>query len=228
MATLADLSWTQAGSVAARGALLAVPVGSTEQHGPHLPLSTDTDIAVALASLLADRRPEVVVAPAIAYGSSGEHADFTGTLSIGQQATELFLVELVRSASASFPRVLLICAHGGNRGAVLRAEQRLRTEGHDVRAFFPRWEGDAHAGRIETSIMLAIHPTRVRMELAEAGALAPVQELFPRLVREGVRKVSANGVLGDPTGASAREGRVLFDLAAGQMCELLADWEGLR
>jgi mycofactocin system creatininase family protein len=222
---LADLSWTQAELASTPGTLLAIPVGSTEQHGPHLPLSTDTDIAFALAELLAARHADVVIAPAIAYGSSGEHAGFAGTLSIGQEAIELLLLELVRSASGSFPRVLLISAHGGNRQAVLRAERRLRVEGHDARAFFPRWEGDAHAGRVETSLMLALHPARVQSELAAPGALAPLEQLLPRLVREGVGTVSANGVLGDPTGASAREGRFLLELAAEQMSELLRRWE---
>src|SRR6266487_530072 len=116
---LADRTWPE---VESRGTL-AVPVGSTEQHGPHLPLSTDTDIAVALADGLARRRPSVVVAPSLVYGSSGEHADFAGTLSIGQAATELVLLELVRSASATFPRTLLISAHGGNQLPVRRAER---------------------------------------------------------------------------------------------------------
>ena len=97
---LAGATWPEAERDMA-GAVLAVPVGSTEQHGPHLPLSTDTDIAVALVERLAARRHDVVAAPAVAYGSSGEHAGFAGTLSIGREATELLLVELGRSASAT-------------------------------------------------------------------------------------------------------------------------------
>ena len=73
---LADLSWPEARHAAVAGALLAIPVGATEQHGPHLPLSTDTAIAAKLAELLAGRLEEVVVAPALAYGSSGEHDGF--------------------------------------------------------------------------------------------------------------------------------------------------------
>ena len=80
MTLLADLTWPQAARLAAEGALLAVPAGFTEQHGPHLPLSTDTYIAVALAVRLAALRPGVVVAPPVSYGSSGEHAGFAGTL----------------------------------------------------------------------------------------------------------------------------------------------------
>ena len=104
MTGLAGLSWSEAGEQAAAGALLAIPVGSTEQHGPHLPLSTDTDIAVALTTRLAAARPGVLVAPPVAYGSSGEHQDFPGTLSIGQETLELLLVELCRSASLTFAR----------------------------------------------------------------------------------------------------------------------------
>jgi creatinine amidohydrolase len=205
--------------------VLAVPVGSTEQHGPHLPLSTDTDIAVRLAGLLGDRRPRVLIAPAVSYGASGEHADFAGTLSIGHEALELLLVELVRSASEWCSRVLLVSAHGGNRDAVLRVERRMRAESHAVRTFIPRWDGDAHAGHLETSLMLAIDPARVDLRRAEAGALQPIQQLMPRLTAEGVRKVSPNGVLGDPSGASASEGHALLELAAAQMCDLLARWD---
>src|SRR4030081_1452778 len=96
---LATLTWRQAHALASRGPLLAVPLGSTEQHGPHLPLDTDTRIATALAAGLARRRDDGVVAPALPYGASGEHAGFPGTLSVGTPALELLLVELVRSAS---------------------------------------------------------------------------------------------------------------------------------
>jgi mycofactocin precursor peptide peptidase len=222
---LADATWPEVERGAA-DRVLAVPVGSTEQHGPHLPLSTDTDVAVALVEALTRRRPETVAAPAIPYGSSGEHAGFPGTLSIGREATELLLVELGRSAFATFAGVVLVCAHGGNRAPVTRAEQRLREEGREVRAFFPRWPGDAHAGRLETSLMLALHPRRLRPALAEPGATAPLGELMPRLVARGVREVSANGILGDPAGAGADEGRRLLDQGTDQLVrtvdELLA------
>ena len=213
---LAGATWPEAERDMA-GAVLAVPVGSTEQHGPHLPLSTDTDIAVALVERLAARRRDVVAAPAVAYGSSGEHEGFAGTLSIGREATELLLVELGRSASATFAAVVLVSAHGGNRVPVERAERRLRAEGRRVLAVFPRWPGDAHAGRVETSLMLALHPDRVRRGLAEAGEAAPIEKLMPRLVAGGVRRVSANGVLGDPAGADAAEGRRLLDRAVEEL-----------
>src|SRR3712207_8629966 len=95
-AGLADLR-----SPAVTGDLLVVPLGATEQHGPHLPLGTDTVIASALAASL-----DAVVAPALPYGSSGEHAGFPGTLSIGREALVHVLVELVRSCG--FARVLFV------------------------------------------------------------------------------------------------------------------------
>src|SRR5437763_7703673 len=125
---LGDLTWPQAQRLAAAGALLAVPVGSTEQHGPHLPLSTDTDVAAALAARLAARRGDVVVAPPVGYGSSGEHAGFAGTISIGQQALELMLLELGRGAAGTFGHIVFVCAHGGNREPAGRAVARLRAE----------------------------------------------------------------------------------------------------
>ncbi len=221
---LANIAWPEAAG-APPGTVLAVPVGATEQHGPHLPCGTDTEIALALTRRLARVRPEVLIAPAVAYGSSGEHAGFAGTLSIGQEATELLLVELCRSATLCFGRVLLISTHGGNAGPLGRAVAGLRAEGRDVRAFSPHWPHDAHAGRAETALMLALAPEHVWMGRAQAGATRPLPELLPALISGGVRAVSASGVLGDPSGASAREGRLLLDGAVHDLVEMVAAWE---
>jgi creatinine amidohydrolase len=222
---LAGLTSPEVADLAAAGALLAVPVASTEQHGPHLPLSTDTDLAEALCARLAAAWPGVLVGPPVAYGASGEHADFAGTLSIGTEALELLLVELGRSATRTFRRVLLVSTHGGNAEAVQRAEQRLRAESRDVRAWRPAWEGDAHAGRAETSIELALAPDRVRPGRAEAGNTAPLADLMPALRRSGVRAVSPNGVLGDPAGASAGEGTELLDRLLAGLLATVAAWD---
>ena len=238
-AGLAELTSPEVG-----GDLLVVPLGATEQHGPHLPLGTDTIIASALASAL-----DAVIAPALPYGSSGEHAGFAGTLSIGREALEHVLVELGRSAP--FARVLFVCAHGGNAEPLAAAVRTLRAEGRDARAWSPRWgaapprdtatpprsaaapprsaaapprDADAHAGRIETSLMLALAPDLVG-PAREPGNVAPLAELMPRLRAEGVRAVSPNGVLGDPTGASAEEGRALLASAHADLAAFVAAWE---
>jgi mycofactocin precursor peptide peptidase len=214
---LADLTWPEAEARRGAGGCLVLPVGSTEQHGPHLPVSTDTDIAVALAERLAWRLVDAVVAPAAAYGASGEHQAFAGTISVGHEALELLLVELARSATETFERVVLVSTHGGNAETVERAAARLRAEGRDVVAWQAQWRGDAHAGRVETSIMLALWPERVALDRAEAGNTTSIAELMPALRAQGVRPVSANGVLGDPAAATAEEGLLLLDTATAAL-----------
>jgi creatinine amidohydrolase len=202
--------------------VLLVPVGSLEQHGPHLPLDTDTRIAVALANAVADQRADALLAPAIAIGSSGEHEGFAGTLSIGSDVLNLVLVELVRS-NRDFAHVVFVNAHGGNLDPVRRASERLVAEGHSVIAFSPSVPGgDAHAGRTETSLLLHLDPSVVRMELAHVGATEPLAELLPMMRSGGVRSVSPNGVLGDPRGASAEEGAELFETLVASLAACVA------
>lgn len=208
MNLLGPVTWPEIAAVPL--AVLVVPLGSVEQHGPHLPLDTDTRIAVAVAQGLSRRIPDLLVAPPVAYGASGEHRGFPGTLSIGTAALAGLLVELGRSADA-FAGVVFVNGHGGNHEAVTAAVDTLRSEGRRALAWGPRTAGgDAHAGRTETSLMLALAPELVRLDAAERGATAPLGELLPRLRSDGVAGVSANGVLGDPAGASAEEGQGLL------------------
>jgi creatinine amidohydrolase len=224
MTWLADLAWPEVAQRAASGAVLAIPLGSTEQHGPHLPLSTDTDIAVALCRRLVPVRPDVLIAPAVAYGSSGEHDGFAGTLSIGDAAIEQVVLELGRSATRTFRHVLFVSAHGGNAGPVTRAVARLRSRSRDVTLFQPRWDGDPHAGHHETALALAIDPRRVRMDRAVVGDTRPLVALMPNLRVGGVRAVSTSGVLGDPRTATADDGAALLDDLAEQLIRHVQGW----
>ena len=191
---------------------MIVPLGSLEQHGPHLPLDTDTRIAVAVARAAAAGRTGVAVAPPVSFGASGEHAAFPGTLSIGTDALTELLVELGRDATRHWGALLFVNGHGGNRDAVSAALDRLAGEGRRCAAFsISPNGGDAHAGLTETSMLLHLDPAVVQYEDAEPGERAPLAELIGRLRRDGVRAVSPNGVLGDPRGATAEEGRRLLD-----------------
>jgi mycofactocin system creatininase family protein len=199
-----------------RGGLVLVPVGSLEQHGPHLPLDTDTVIATAVANAAGVRLGadgEVWVAPAVAYGSSGEHQSFNGTTSIGTDVLRLVVIELVRSLQSWADRVLLVNGHGGNVAALSSAVAQLRAEGHRVDwvacATESGPEGGLHAGRTETSLMMHLAPWSVRRDLAVAGDTRSLTEILPLMRQGGVAAVSANGVLGDPTGATAAEGERL-------------------
>ncbi|HTX07054.1 MAG TPA: mycofactocin biosynthesis peptidyl-dipeptidase MftE [Solirubrobacteraceae bacterium] len=209
MTNLPDATWTEVDR-AQRRALL-VPLGSLEQHGPHLPLDTDTRIAVAVAGGAAAGREGVAVAPPVTFGSSGEHAGFAGTLSIGANALTELLIELGRDAARDWESLLLVNAHGGNLDAVSRALARLNDEGRRCDAFHAGVaSGDAHAGRTETAVMLQLDPGAVRLGLAEPGETRAIGELMDRLRQDGVLSVSANGVLGDPRAATAEEGRLLL------------------
>ncbi len=237
--TLSGARWPEVEAGPRR--LLVVPVGSLEQHGAHLPLDTDTRIATAVAARACAGRTGVGLAPAIAIGASGEHADFPGTLSIGTTALSALLVELGRHASLHWPAMLLVNGHGGNVTAIRDALKLLADEGRrnhvwhaGLRPGLPAREPavaddagapqaalvpDAHAGRVETSIMLALAPEDVRLEAASRGDTRPLREIMPDLAARGVRQVSPNGVLGDPAGASAAEGTRLLGLLVADLSQ---------
>ena len=201
---------------------LTIPVGSTEQHGPPLPLDTDTRIAIAVARAVTARLSgppghgvlHWMVAPAVAYGDSGEHQSFPGTISIGTDALTTLLLEYGRSATCWAQRLLFVNGHGGNIAALSRAVDRLRFEGRDV-AWCPCVVagGDAHAGHAETSVLLHISPADVLTDQWRAGNGAPVSDLLPSMRSGGVAAVSEVGVLGDPTTATAADGeRMLAEM----------------
>lgn len=211
-----------------------MPIGSTEQHGPHLPVDTDAVIATAVAHRVADALPglDVVVAPPLSYGASGEHEGFAGTISLGTPALRQVLVEMVRSVQTWADWVVLVNGHGGNATAVVSAVCQLRDEGHEV-AWVPCAVpgADAHAGRTETSVMLHLAPERVDMAAAEEGNTMPVHQLMPLLRQHGVRAVSPSGVLGDPRPATVAEGAtVLSDIVDDQVRRIrsfVPDGQGL-
>lgn len=213
-------------------ALAVLPLGATEQHGPHLPTDTDARIARAIASSAvihmehAGMTAELL--PAQAIGASGEHAGFAGLVSIGNEVLRSVLIEIGRSVCEWAPRLLIVNAHGGNVGALTAAVVALRGEGRDV-----AWvacetatgPSDTHAGRGETSIMLALAPDEVKMDAARPGCTAPLAEILPELRRGGVRAVSESGVLGDPTGASAEEGREMVAENVRRIASAAQPWE---
>lgn len=210
---------------ATTGAALVIPIGSTEQHGAHLPLAVDMAIAEHCAQLLArDRSAQVVLAPSLPYGSSGEHAGFAGTLSIGQQALELLLVELCRSATDTFAKIFLVCGHGGNVESLQGALRTLRNESRNVGLWMCSSGGDAHAGHSETSIMRQIHPDLVQMRFAEPGNQQPLGEILPAMIAGGIEAVSANGILGDPTRATAAVGAELLADMQSRMLDSFDRW----
>jgi creatinine amidohydrolase len=233
---LGDATWPEVDGIArphaddrAPAPIILVPVGSTEQHGPHLPLSTDTLIAEELAGRAVHHTDGLMIGPTVSVSASGEHADFAGTLSIGSEVMTSVMVELVRSADWA-AGVVVVNGHGGNHDAIANAVNVLTAEGRNVLGWWPQWPqrrdggpADLHAGRIETSMMLAIDPGLVRLELAVAGPDASVADLRSR----GVRAVSSSGVLGDPDGASGREGERFITEFVADLVHQIERWRPL-
>ncbi|OBH07387.1 MULTISPECIES: mycofactocin biosynthesis peptidyl-dipeptidase MftE [unclassified Mycobacterium] len=223
---LGELATATSSQLLSTSPSIIVPLGSTEQHGPHLPLDTDTRIAAAVARGARARLGEPwLVAPAIAYGASGEHQDFAGTISIGTDALASLLVEYGRSAACWAPRLLFVNGHGGNAAALSGAVARLRGEGRDA-GWCPcvAAGGDAHAGHTETSVLLHISPTEVLTDRWLAGNRAPLADLLPSMRRGGVAAVSPVGVLGDPTTATAAEGKRIFAEMVDDCVRRVARW----
>jgi len=209
-----------------RRPLLVVPIGSCEQHGPHLPLDTDTRIASALANSLVKNYDdgELLLCPALGITASAEHASFPGTLSLGATVFEQVIIELVRSADWA-AGVVLVNGHGGNAVPVEHAVRLLQNEQRRVLAWWPQIPGgDAHAGHTETSMMLAISPELVRMDDAEVGNMEPIADLMDLLRTRGTGAVSSNGVLGDPRMATATHGRSLLTRLSIDLVSAVDEW----
>lgn len=224
MAFHSELGGCTSGQLSGSAVTLIVPVGSTEQHGPHLPLDTDTRIATAVARRVAEQSAHLL-APAIAYGASGEHQDFPGTVSIGTAALTAVLVEYGRSACEWAARLVFVNGHGGNTDALRAATATLRAEGRDA-GWCSGWApgGDAHAGHTETSLLLHLSPHLVRRDRWVTGNREPLAVLMPTLRRDGIGAVSSSGVLGDPTTATAEAGAQIFAEMVADCARRMQQW----
>jgi creatinine amidohydrolase len=223
------------GEVAAGEARLAVvPVGATEQHGPHLPLETDTLLATAVAEGIVARVPGTLVGPVLALGCSSHHRAFAGTISLHTRTFVATALDVSRSLTAANLTVVLLNGHGGNRAPLEVALTELAREG--IRAYaLTYWQlledvvadalGDAgrdacgHACALETSLMQHLHPERVRESLIPPGGTPPTwpdPHMFaadPVSVVRPFDELRPDGVVGRPSLATPELGRRLFEAA---------------
>ena len=216
-----------------RDVIVILPLGSWEQHGPHLPLDTDTVIIDAVVAGAVRAHPQAgqfVVAPTLPVTASDEHAGFAGGLSTGTAPLVGAVVAICRSASAWARGVLLANGHGGNFDALGSVSSALDHEGirHSVWSLPSYAGGDMHAGRTETSVMLHLDPGNVRLDSIPRGPDPGPGVTVARLRAEGVKSVSPSGVLGQPDGATAEHGRQVMATycrsLSGQMSACAAEW----
>ena len=215
--------------------VLLLPLGSFEQHGPHLPLDTDTIIIDSVvARALGEEQIEAgefLVAPTISISASDEHAGFPGTLSTGTEPLVQSVVAICRSASWSLG-VCIVNGHGGNADALPRISSALEYEKITYSIWsLPSYDGaDMHAGHTETSVMLHIAPDKVKTDRIERGTVGDATDLVARMRTSGVAGVSGNGVLGDPTTATKEHGIAVMNLysssLAAHLATLSTEWRG--
>lgn len=221
------------------GGLFGVlPVGAVEQHGAHLPLLTDTVLASGVARRVAEGFDTALLLPAIAYGDAWTAEGWAGTLSFSPDTLRAAVLDIGRGLQRLGARGLVtVNGHFGNREPIALAARMLAEEGFPVLHLdYPKLEAIAgevaestpagpgfyHADEIETSMMLALAPETVRMELAE-----PEYPEFPELFGSEPMPLSAfnaSGVFGDPRPATAEKGERIIAAIAAESQRLVRLW----
>jgi creatinine amidohydrolase len=240
----AELKAAELRALAAAGTVVVVPVAATEQHGPHLPVMTDSLLCSTVARRGAERaaaqaggeRPAIVT-PTVWSGLSEHHMPFGGTLSLDFAAFEGLIGGVCGALQRhGFGRILLLNGHGGNEAALHLIVEQISPTCEAVLATASYWHlarlefaeilerqpGVQHACEAETSMVMALRP-----ELVDAARFAEARfEEGPRPVSGAYRwhsfaKRTASGVIGDPTAASAAKGERLLEAAGGAIAALL-------
>jgi creatinine amidohydrolase len=193
-----------------------IPVGSIEQHGPHLPVSTDSDIVSEVARRISEKC-NFLLLPTISYGVSFEHAPFFN-LSLKRQTLEQLLIDICLSLSSNdINSIFILNGHHGNQKALENLSKKInRLSKKKVRVFvfsywhFMKHEFD-HAGFVETSLMLAISK-KVKMKRSQKGLITKnlskrEKSRLAKRASKSFPSVTRNGVWGDPTKSTAKDGK---------------------
>lgn len=201
---------------------IILPIGSMEQHGPHLPLGTDSYIVKRLSEALAAEL-KMDLFPVINYGVSFEHADFPGTISIQPETLVKTVREICENLLEYYQRVIIINGHGGNT-TTLRSLKVGKTIFIDLFDFLKKvlptlretgLGGVSHACEVETSLMLYLEPNLVRSEKITDEIVKYVPQLDPQSKKQppnGWKTInfSKSGVIGDPRKATPKKGEKIF------------------
>lgn len=243
-----ELTWTEIQEQLKEVDIALLPVGSVEQHGPHLPLDTDAFDAEYLALQVAQAcsHPKPLILPSISYGVSYEHDEFTGTLSISNDVLTRLVYEIGISVNRSgIKKLVIINGHGGNTPALNHAAQMINRdakifvcvdsgETSDVDIYsITETPNDVHAGEIETSTSLAVRPQLVRMKQAKKSIPEFSSKYLNFTSKRKVswyaytKNVSETGVLGDPTKASAEKGKKIWQIMIAHLVSLVEDLKGM-
>jgi len=244
------LSWPELREASAQGRVVVLPVGSVEQHGPHLPLEVDNYLCRQVCEEAAKLVPEdLLLMPQLPYGFNWHHIDFPGTIGIAWDNYVRFLLDIVKSvAHHGFKKVLIVNGHGSNRILAEVAARQATMDNEVICAAFNYFNlapevtvevrespkgWNAHADEMETSLYLYLQPEAVRKEV-----MAPDHDMLPSEFwwqdcsipcRVGMMEwwstFSKTGVLGDPTLATAEKGEVLYKAYVRELAECVKEFK---
>jgi creatinine amidohydrolase/Fe(II)-dependent formamide hydrolase-like protein len=239
-----ELTWPEAEDRFKEVDIALLPVGSIEQHGPHLPMDTDAIDAEYLARQVAEAcsDPKPLVLPLLPYGVSYEHSDFKGTISVSNNSLAQLVYDIgISVAKSGINKLVIINGHGGNSPALNYAAQLIN---RDARIFICVDSGetsdvdiykiiespnDIHAGEVETSTSLAIRPHLVRTDKISkhvprfsSGYMDLTSKRFVSWYGH-TKKISKTGVIGDPTKASAEKGEKIWRIMIAHLVSLVEE-----
>src|SRR5437867_712709 len=240
-----EMTWMEVRDAVASGKRrVIVMLGAMEQHGPHLPIGTDTFLGYAVGARLARRLGDALLAPVVSLGYSVGHLPMAGTVSVEEPTLEAVIADLCRSlARHGFREIILLCSHGGNYHALARVLPRLRQEHRGLRLSaitdfdewleatkaFARREGldmarvGVHAGQGETSLMLAHRPELVQMDKAVEGFTGDASIRWKSKVPPPMDTMSPTGILGDARGSTTALGATMLVERIDRLAQMIED-----
>jgi len=248
-----EMSWPEIKQAVKEKRVPLIPVGSTEQHGPHLPTKTDAFLAYQVCNAAAKRIPEMtVVMPVVSYGYNEHHLDFPATIHVDHETLIRFVIDIGKSlAHHGFEKIIIVNGHGSNTAPMEIAARRITLETPAICAscvyislnqeVFRLIEGESgHAGELETSLMLFLAPELVDMSKARRNWDFPKSKFIRWGIEKGQEdfgvsggkvqfmdwwsRMSSTGVLGDPTKASREKGEKAFDMLVDALTEFIREF----
>jgi creatinine amidohydrolase len=219
---LRETSWFDLKEVLTEDTIAVIPVGSTEQHGPHNPLGTDHMIADRIAYGV---REDALITPTVPVGYSEHHRQFPGTLWVSPHVLEDYVLDICKSLQYHGIKKIVICnGHGGNTFPLMIVAMKMREQGVFV-GLFEWWkaskEEDAHAGSGETSLNLFLYDHLVNMDRAKDSAAEWSPPLHGTKVLYDTIDFSEDGTVGKPTRATKGKGEILYKDAVTQLKETI-------
>jgi creatinine amidohydrolase len=246
-----EFTWPEIRTAVAENRVAVLPVGTVEQHGPHLPLITDVLTASEMSRLAVARDPSrAILLPPVYYSFNEHHLDFPGTIAVHGETIIRYVTDIGRSlAHHGFRKILIVNGHGSNVPFLDIAARSITNETPAIAAMASWWSlipksliaelresekpgGMAHGCELETSVLLHLRPDLVQMDKAEKDiSFAPTEFFYwdleapsPILFQEWFSRYSRTGTVGDPTKATAEKGAKFVAAVVDRMCALIDDF----